>query len=50
MKQKQARDVVSIPFKNKNINLHFDEFDQDINLDQLTFIDYSNIHAEFLTI
>ena len=44
------REQVIIPFKNKVVKLLFNEFDEEVDIDQLTFIDYSNIHAEFLTI
>lgn len=44
------REQVQIPFKDKIVTLNFEEFDDEIDIDRLTFIDYSNIHAEFLTI
>lgn len=45
-----AREIVQIPFKKKIVKLIFDEFEDEIDVDQLTFIDYANLHAEFLTI
>jgi hypothetical protein len=44
------KEILQIPFKDKIINLHFEEFDQDIDVDQLTSLDVFNLHAEIITI
>lgn len=44
------REVVHIPFKNKTIKLHFDFLDLDINISELTYINYSNLYGEVVTI
>ena len=44
------KETVKIPFKDKIIALNFAEWEDEIDIDELTFVDYSNLHAEFLTI
>lgn len=41
--------LVKIPFKNRIITIDVSNFDEDINLDELTKIDYSNLYAEIIT-
>jgi len=43
-------DSITIPFKTKMIKLTFAEFSEEIDMDQITKIDYSNLHAELLTV
>jgi len=43
-------EVVNVHFNNKIIKLHFKGFDDIIDIDQLTKIDYSNLYAELITI
>ena len=43
-------EVVHVHFKNKVIKLHFKEFDDHIDIDELTKIDYSNLYAELITV
>ncbi len=45
-----AQETVKINFKDKIIELVFEEFESVIDVDLLTQIDYSNIYAEFVTI
>lgn len=45
-----AKETVQITFKDKIINLHFEEFESDIDVDQLTSIDWTNLYAEIITI
>ena len=45
-----SKEIVQIAFKDKIINLHFEEFDDDIDIDQLTTLNYTNLHAEIVTI
>lgn len=45
-----ASETVKIGFKNKIILLNFEEFDEEIDVDELCKIDYSNLYAEFVTI
>ena len=45
-----AHETVKISFKDKIISLNFEEFDDEIDVDELCKIDYSNLHAEFVTI
>ena len=45
-----AQETVNINFKDKIITLKFEEFDSEIDVDELCKIDYSNLHAEFVTI
>lgn len=42
--------IIIVHFKDKQINLHFDEFDENVNIDDLTRIDYSNLFAELITV
>lgn len=44
------RDSLQIPFKTKTITLYFEEFEDDIDMDDLTKIDYTNLFAEIITI
>ena len=45
-----ASETLQISFKDKIINLHFEEFEDDIDIDQLTTIDWTNLYAEIVTI
>jgi hypothetical protein len=45
-----GQERVSIPYKSKTVHLIFEEFDEEVNIDDITAIDYSNLHSEFLTI
>lgn len=45
-----ANETVKISFKDKIIALNFEEFDSEIDVDELCKIDYSNLYAEFVTI
>ena len=45
-----ARETVSIDFKSKKVNINFVEFDKEIDVDELTTIDYNNIYAELITV
>lgn len=45
-----AKETVKINFNKKIISLKFEEFDSEIDVDELCKIDYSNIYAEFVTI
>jgi len=44
------KDNLTISFKNKLIKLHFEEFDDEVDMDEWTTIDYSNLYAEMITI
>ena len=50
MIDKQNKNVFKIPFKRKMVYLYFDDFEDEVDLDQLTFVDYNNLHSEFITI
>jgi len=45
-----ASEIVKINFGEKIISLKFEEFDSEIDVDELCKIDYSNLYAEFVTI
>ena len=45
-----SKDKIIIPYKERMIILNFEEFEDEIDIDDLTRIDYSNLHAELLTI
>lgn len=45
-----AREVLKVSFKDKIITLHFEEFDDEIDIDEWTTIDYGNLYAEMITI
>jgi len=45
-----ARDKVIIHYKERHIELHFDQFDAVVDIDDLTKIDYSNLYGELLTV
>lgn len=44
------QEVLQIPFRDKIINLYFEEIDENIDIDELTVIDYNNLFAEIITI
>lgn len=44
------KDTIKISLKNKIIVLNFEDFDEEVDMDRLTKIDYSNLHAELLTV
>ena len=41
---------IVIPFGNKFVNLSYDEFDTDIDMNKVTKIDYSNLYGEIVTV
>lgn len=43
-------ETVKVSFKKKIITLHFEDIEADINVDDLTRIDYTNLFAEIITI
>lgn len=45
-----ASEIVKINFGEKIISLKFEEFDDEIDVDELCKVDYSNLYAEFVTI
>lgn len=50
LKYDQNAEVVEIPFKSETINLKFAGFDIELDVEEYTTIDYSNIYGELLTI
>lgn len=43
-------EVVRVPFKDKEFRLHFEFLDLDIDISELTQIDYSNLYGELVTV
>lgn len=41
---------IQLTFKNHIITLYFEDFDDEIDIDQLTSIDWTNLYAEIITI
>lgn len=45
-----SKEHVIIPFKDKMVKIIFEDFDEQIDVDELTTIDWTNLYAEIVTI
>lgn len=50
MENEELKETVSIPFKSKTLVLNMSFLDLNINVDELTKINYSNLYGEMITI
>lgn len=48
--KKGFKEVVTVPFKDKIITLHFEFLDLDIDINEITQIDYSNLYGELVSV
>jgi hypothetical protein len=46
----ELREAVTLTFKDKTFKLHFEFLDLDIDISELTQIDYSNLYGELITV